>query len=388
MTERKHALLSASGASRWTACTPSARWEDELPDSTSDYAAEGTLAHEYVELHLKRQLRGAFTQDEFIQKLDDLEKREHWSSEIISPGQEFIEYVKGVQIGFPEAPYTAVELRVDFSHIAPEGFGTADVVLAGSGILHVIDFKFGKGVPVAAENNLQMALYALGALRIFDSLYAIHTVRMTIHQPRLDNVDMWEVPVTELTELGEWVKQRADLAYRGEGEFVPGDHCKFCRAKNICKARAQENVRLAFAADPPTPARELTLDEIGKYLQQGKQVAAWLRDLEEYALTQALAGKDVPGWKAVTGRGSRSWTDEDQAFTRLMDSGIDEAMLYERKAISLAASEKLVGKKAFTELVGDLVVKSPGKPTLVQESDKRPAVTAQSTAAEAFGEKQ
>lgn len=388
MTDRKHALLSASGAVRWTACPPSARWEDELPDSSSEFAKEGTLAHEYLELMLRHKVAGTLEMGDAAKAHSAIEDREREtiSGEMAAAVREVCEYVQGMQIGFPEAPFVGIETRVDFSHIAPEGFGTADVILIGSGILHVIDFKYGKGVPVDATNNLQMALYALGALKKYELLYRIETVRMTIHQPRLDSVSTWELPVEDLLQLGEWFKPRAQLAFEGKGKFTPGDHCRFCRARQMCKARADENVKLAFGDTPA--AREITLAEIGDYLEKGRQVAAWLADLEAYALSESLAGKQVPGWKAVEGQGSRQWTDEVQAFQRLMESGVDEAMLYERKAITLAASEKLIGKKAFGEVVGDLVQRHPGKPTLVPASDKRPAVTNQTSAAEAFGEKQ
>ena len=253
--------------------------------------------------------------------------------------------------------------------------------------LHVIDFKYGKGVPVSAESNPQMMLYALGAYESYRMLYPIKKIKLSIVQPRLpDDISEWGCSIEELLRFGESVKERAALALDGSGEFNPGGkQCRFCRAKAQCRARAEENVRLAFMTDTKPPL--LNNEEIGQYLLQGEDVARWLKDVQEYALAECLAGKEIPGWKAVEGKGSRNWTDMDAAFEKLEKSGvIAEEMLWERKPLTLAQVEKEVGKKDFADAVGEFIVKKPGKPALVKESDKREAITNKVTAEEAFKE--
>ena len=298
---------------------------------------------------------------------------------------DYLDFIKTVALKFRDTPYVAVEKRVDFSSWVPEGFGTADCILIGDDIMHVIDFKYGKGVPVSPVDNPQMQLYALGAFSMYGMLYDIKSIQMSIVQPRIDNIETWEASLDTVLGFGDWAKGVADQAIKGEGDFNPGEsQCRFCRARAQCRARAEENVRMAFLTDKKPEL--LSNGEIGEYLLKGEDVARWLADLKEYALKESLAGREVAGWKAVEGRGSRTWTDGDAAFRKLIASGIDEAMLYERKPLTLAQTEKMVGKKEFTDLVGEYVEKKPGKPALVQISDKRPAITNAVTAAEAFGQ--
>ena len=383
--ERAHALLGPSGAHRWLECTPSAVLEEQFPDTESEAAKEGTLAHEICEIKVKHffHIDGIDTERKKNLRINKLKTNDLYKKEMDGHTDEYLEYIRKIALGCSSAPTVVVEMGLDLSSYAPESFGTADCVLLHGNTLHVVDFKYGKGVPVEAEKNPQLMLYALGAYEKFNIFYNIQFVELHIVQPRLNNFDVYKLTINELKEFGEKVKQIAPLAFKGEGEFKPGEKtCTFCRAKRQCRARADENIKLLQFV-PKKPSL-ITNEELGEYLRQGADVASWLKDLQDHALSECLAGKEVPGWKAVHGRGVREWTDQEQAFSKLIGSGIEEALLYERKALTLAQVEKTVGKKEFTELVGDLVVKSEGKPTLVDESDKREAITA-TTTAEAFG---
>ncbi len=388
--ERAHALLSASGAYQWMACTPSARLQEQFPDNPSGTAAaEGTLAHELAELKVRNYFYTPdFGKRKLTNAINRLKKEELWDDEMMGYTDEYLDYVKSVAMKYPSSPYVAIEKQVDLSTYVPEGFGTADCILIGGNTLHVIDFKYGKSPDgrVGAEWNPQMLLYALGAHEAYRMLYQIETVRLSIVQPRLpDGISEWECTLDEMLQFGDYVRERAALAIKGEGEFAPAlKTCKYCRARGRCEARAKKNVELAFLVgrDP----RLLSNEELGRYLLKGRDVAKWLSDAQDAALAECLAGKEVPGWKAVEGRGSRDWTDMDKAFGALTSNGISDTILWERKPLSLAQVEKVVGKKDFQELVGDMVVKKPGKPALVEESDNRPAITNKVSAAEAFGE--
>ena len=369
-SQRDHAVLSASGSHRWLACTPSARLEEQFPDTTSEAALEGTLAHEICELKVQQLLNGVD-----IEALIDT-KREHelYQEEMDRYTSDYAEFIRNEMIGYPSNPYVALEKRVDLTAYIPEGFGSCDCILIGNNTIEVIDFKYGKGVPVSAENNPQMMLYALGAYEAYKVLFAFDKVKMTIFQPRIDNTNSWECSLDELLAFGESVKIKATMAFNGAGEFEPGEHCRFCRARATCRARADHSVQLAFEDGFGQKGPLLDNSEIGKYIEMGEDVAKWVEDLKEYALSQCLAGQEVAGYKAVAGRSSRGWTDQDEAFNALMEYGVDEAMLYERKPLTVAKIEKMMGKKSFAEAIGGLVVKTEGKPTLVPESDKREAI--------------
>ena len=335
--ERAHALLSASGAYQWMACTPSARLQEQFPDNPSGTAAaEGTLAHELAELKVRNYFYSVdFGKRKLMAAVNKLKKEELWDDEMTGYTDDYLDYIKAVAMKYPSSPYVAIEKRVDLSTYVPEGFGTADCILIGGDVLHVIDFKYGKSPDgrVTAEWNPQMLLYALGAYEMYRILYTFKTVRLSIVQPRLpDGISEWECTLDDMLQFGEFVKERAALAIKGEGEFAPAPKtCRYCRARGRCKARAEKNVELAF-----------------------------------------LVGTD--------------WTDMDKAFSTLTSNGISDTILWERKPLSLAQVEKVVGKKDFQELVGGLVVKNPGKPALVEETDKRPAITNKVSAAEAFKE--
>lgn len=376
MTERKHAILSASGAYRWLACPPSARLEEQFAETTSTYAEEGTLAHGMAEQKLRFLLKQISAQD-YDQALQIFEKNEFYSASML----DYIEtYTSIVMEKVNEAKARSadavvlLEQKLDFSDWVPEGFGTGDVVIISDGVLEIIDLKYGKGVPVAAEDNAQMKLYALGALATFDSLYDIKTVRMTIVQPRLDSISSDEIPAETLywwadTEL----IKRAQLAWEGEGEFQAGEHCRFCRARYTCRARAEANLELAKMEFKKPEI--LTDEEIGEVLKQADELKAWVSDVFDYALVQARDhGKKFPGWKLVEGRSVRQYADGGAVAKKLTEAGYKEEQIYEKRLWGITAMEKLLGKTLFNELLGGLVIKPPGKPTLVPEADKRPEI--------------
>ena len=380
----QHALLSASGAHRWLHCTGSPLLEKDFPDSTSVYAQEGTLAHYLCELKLMA-YTGEITKRKLTSMKNKLMKSELWQPEMDSTSEAYLDYIKDITMSYTVKPVILIEKKVDFSRYVPEGFGTADCLILAGDTLHVVDYKHGKGVVVDADHNPQMMLYALGAMSELSLLYRFKFVHMTIVQPRVNNISEFTMAADELIEWGEKVvKPKAEAAISGNGEFEAGDWCRFCRAKRQCKTRYEANDSLYPELSAQHDPRLITLEELGEYLKRGKDTAAWLEDMKEYALSESLAGADVPGWKAVEGRGSRVFTDTDEAVDTLIKNGIDESVLYERRVLTLAQMEKAVGKKAFGELVGDLVIKNPGKPTLVEESDKRPRITNQPTAADVF----
>lgn len=389
--ERDHALLSASGAHRWLLCTPSAKLEEQFPDTTSEAAREGTLAHELAELKVRNYFNPAdISKRKLNAQIKKMKENELWQDEMLGYTDTYIDYIRDVSIELPSRPYVAVEKRLDLGAYVPEGFGTADCIMLRGEDLFVLDFKYGKGVTVSAEENPQMMLYALGAYKAYCFLYPISRIHMSIIQPRLDNISEWECSLEELLKFGQYVSERAALAVKGEGDFYPGEkQCRFCRAKQRCRARADHNVRMAFSPDKGKMPPLISNEEAGRYLLEGEDLEKWLKDLKEWALAECLAGKQVPGWKAVEGRGSRDWTDMEAAFEKLTKSGVtEEAMLWEKKPLTLAQIEKLVGKKDFQDAVGEFVIKKPGKPALVKESDKREAITNRVTAAEAFKEEE
>lgn len=383
---RQHAVLSASGSHRWLECPPSALLELDFPDSSSAAAKEGTLAHELCEMKVKNYFYSSeFNKRKLAAGIKELKKNELWQDEMLGHTETYLDYIKAEAIAFESSPYVAIERKLDLSNYIPNGFGTADCILIGNNKIQIVDFKYGKGVPVSAEHNPQMMLYALGAYELYKILYAVNTVKLSIVQPRLDSISEFECSLEELLKFGKYAKERANLAIKGEGEFKPSEKtCRFCRAKARCKARAEENVKLAFAMSK-TPDL-LTNEEIGVYLKQGMDIAKWVSDLQDFALSECLAGRDIKGFKAVEGRSTRTWSDLDTAFDKLISSGISEEVLYEKKPLTLTQVEKTIGKTTFTELVGDLVVKPPGKPTLVEDSDKRPAITNKVTADDVFKE--
>lgn len=370
----KHALLSASSASRWLVCTAAPRFEEGLPESTSEYAEEGRLAHAIGELKVTKKCTPMSART-YNTRLNKLKKDPIYTPEMDKTTDLYLEHITEQVMAYDTAPTVAVEVQVDFSDYVPEGFGTCDCCIIGGDLLSIVDYKHGKGVPVSAVGNPQMRLYALGALHRYAPVFGdtIKRVRMTIDQPRLDSYTTDEITVEELRAWGESIKPIAQKAFSGLGEFVPGDHCRFCRGKAQCRARA--NINTALEEIHPL----LSDEEIGALLYRGKFLVQWYTDLENYATEALKQGKAIPGWKLVEGRSNRTFTDQEEAIKAVIAAGYDEAMVYERKPKTLTQLEELMGKADFKEKIGSFVYKPPGKPTLAPASDKREAYSPAAT---------
>lgn len=373
--ERAHAKLSASGASRWASCPGSVQMEEGIPDTESVYAKEGTLAHELSELKLKHYLDSkGFGKRKLNAAVKKIKEDELYQAEMDGFTDNYVDFIKEKALSFPSKPYIEIEKRVDFSSWVPGGFGTCDCILIHGTTLSIIDLKYGKGVPVSAEKNEQLILYALGAYNAFNLIYDIKKIEMNIVQPRLNNYSSWEVDLTELLLWGDYFNVQSSKALSGNGELVPSAKaCKFCKARDICSARAENN--LALESEIHLNPNEIPRDKLFEYISRGEDIAKWVNDLKAYALNLCLTGEDVKGLKAVAGRTSRSWSNQDVALKKLIDGGIDEAIIFDKVPLTLAKLEKALGKEQFNNLVGDMVVTSTGKPTLVFENDKRPAIT-------------
>lgn len=384
-----HALLSASAAHRWLNCPPSAKICAELPDTESEYAKEGSLAHEMCEIKLNAFItptpKGTLTR-----KLNKPKKHELYKPEMDGYTDDYVDYIKKIALGFPTKAHISSERKIDYSDYAPGGFGTADCIILHGNDLYIIDFKYGKGVPVSAEDNPQMMLYALGAVREFSIVYPISNVHLSIVQPRIGNISEWEISTADLLSWGESIKLVARLAYAGEGDFKSGDHCRFCKIKQTCRERAKDNLKLAQYefAKPVDIAKggEPTLsdNEVGEVLKLAGNLKKWVEDIEAYALTAILNGKEITGWKAVEGRTTRSFTDIDKVFEVLENNGFPREAFYERKQLPFTKIESIVGKKDFEALLEHLITRTKGKPTLVPESDKRPPYVQGTSADEDF----
>ncbi len=365
MPPNTHALLSASSSDRWLHCPPSARLCEAYEDKGSDYATEGTDAHALCEFKLRKALG--------MQAEDPTESLEWYDQEMEDCASGYAAYVTEL---LAEArlrcadPVVMIEQRVDFSRWVEQGFGTADCVIIADGAMHVIDFKYGLGVLVSAEDNPQMKCYALGALELFDALYDIDTVAMTIYQPRRQNIGTFTLPKHELyLWADEVLKPTADLAFAGDGNFLCGEWCGFCKARNECRARAEANLELARYDFKRPPL--LTDEDIEDILSKVDGLVAWASDIKEYALEQAVSGKEWRGWKLVEGRANRRYTNEVAVEQAVANAGYDP---YERKLLGITAMQKRLGKARFDELLSAYIEKPQGKPTLVPESDTRPAM--------------
>jgi len=388
-----HAILSPSAAHRWLNCTPAPRIEAEFPESTSEYAEEGRLAHSVCELAAKKKFT-VMSGRTYNAQLKKLKADPKWDDEMLTTAANYVEHLTEHAMRFEHAPYVALEVRVDITDYAPEAFGTCDCVMIGGDELIITDYKHGKGVPVSAQDNPQMMLYALGALKLYRPIYGdmIRRVSTYIDQPRLGSYGGASMTVEELLAWGESIKPKAAAAFMGAGDFAPGDWCRFCRAKAKCRARAGHNTALEDFKDcvPAGAANAalataaimdtsgdlpplLTDEEIGPLLVRAEGLVAWYNDLKEYALAACIAGKTIPGWKAVEGRSTRVWTDQDAALAALEAGGVEDAIIYDRVPKTLAQLEKVIGKQRFEELAGSWIMKPPGKPALAAESDKRPA---------------
>ena len=365
---KQHALLSASSAARWLACPPSAKLQEAYPESKASYAEEGTDAHSLCEEKLLNLLGARHTDiPEFTKTL------KYFDDEMDRCTDEYADYVMDA---YNEAKrYTPdalafVEQRVDFSNWVPGGFGTADAIIVGEGKVHITDFKYGTGVQVSAVENPQMRCYALGVLELLDGLYTLDTIAMTIFQPRLENVSEWSITRDELLQWAEnSLKPTAELAAKGEGEFCTGDHCRFCKAKHECRKRAEEMKELLKYEFRTPPLLEDS--EVEEVLSVADKLTGWAKDIQEYALKAALAGKSWKTFKLVEGLSNRRFTDKPAVADIVQKLGKNPYK--EPEILGLGDMEKLVGKENFKALL-PYITKPKGKPNLVPVTDKKPAV--------------
>lgn len=364
---KKHALLGASSSARWLVCTPSARLEAMFPDEQSPYAAEGTVAHDLAESILRHKFEG-----KKAPKLDD------YSTEMVEAVNRYVdiceEKVNEARARSSDAE-AMIEARLDFSRWVPEGFGTGDMVIVADGILEVIDLKYGKGVPVSAVENTQMRLYALGAYDVNEFLYDIKTVRMTIVQPRLDSISTDEMALEELLDWGEEIKPIAQRAFNGEGNCTPCDYCNFCKARHTCRALA-DTCLTAFYKDGGKLNQLLTDSEVSDILAMKDLITKWIKGVYDFAYEKALSGeKQWPGYKLVEGTSRRTITDPKAAAQTLLDNGYKEKDIFKpRELEGITNLQKVLGKQGVAKYLEAYIDKPEGKPTLVPESDKRPAI--------------
>lgn len=379
-SERGHALLAASSASRWINCTPSAKLEEaEGPRESSVYAEEGTLAHELGELYIRHDELKTIDDQVFSDRFDEIMNNPLFSEEMLDVVPIYVDYCveqfHAAQVSDPNA-ILEIEQKLDLTEFVPESFGTADCVILGGNLIEVIDYKHGKGVPVYAEWNKQLMLYGLGALRKYDVLFDIEEIRVTIVQPRINNISSWQISVEELIK---WAKEElapaAKLAFAGEGELVAGDWCKFCAVKNRCRKLYQKSTELAKYDFKESAL--LSDEEISEVLEKIPTLVEWANSVQEYARDKAINhGKVWPGFKLVEGVSRRKWLDEDAVaeaiFSKIPEASEDD--IYEMKLKTITQIEKVFGKKTVEEKLSDVIVKPQGKPTLVPISDKRPAL--------------
>lgn len=412
-----HALLSASSSKQWLHCPPSVRLQEGFPNESSVYAAEGTFAHEVCEYKVRKYLH---------ERVKRPQSEEFYTEEIDQITDVYAEFVIGVIEQMKRngcEPLVLVEERVDYSHIAPSGFGTADMLIIGKdengkGLLHIIDFKAGQGVFVDVDHNSQLSLYALGGLHAYGYIYPIETIRMTIVQPRLENLSTFECTRQELEAWGESIKPIAKLAYEGKGEQKPGDWCRFCRAKPVCRACAEEALSLcredfldldgafsedaraspgetgilsdltaAYNADTSIPVFKqpglIPMQELSAMLPTLNRISSWIEAVFAFVSSEAINhGVPVPGYKVVEGRSKRVFTDTKAVVDTAVANGYTD--LYKQQLITLTEFEKLMGKKRFNELLGEYVAKPPGKLALVPQDDPRPPVDLSNTPDQEF----
>lgn len=374
MPPSEHAVLSASSANRWLHCPPSVRLSEGYMDKASVFAMEGTSAHELCEYKLRSALG--------MEAENPTENLDFYNTEMEECAEGYATYILELVEKAKETcsdPVIMVEQRVDFSRYVPEGFGTADCIIIADDILNIVDYKHGKGVEVSAEDNPQMKLYALGALELFDCLYDISKVQMTIFQPRLSNISVF---VMDKADLLNWANDeltaKAELAFEGKGELCCGEWCKFCKAKSNCKERARVNMEMAQYEFRKSSL--LTDKEVVEILSRIDELTSWASDVKNFALEQAVRGKQWPGWKVVEGRSNRKYTDEGAVAQVVKNAGYNP---YDEKIMGITNMTKMLGKEKFNELLGDFVERPQGKPTLVPEDDNRPEMN---TAKEDFKE--
>lgn len=362
-----HAVLSASSSNRWIHCTPSVRLEEHMTEKASIYSAEGTLAHSKAEEKLRNYVEGHPRRKV---KCEDGEM-----DECTTAYRDYVIEVLNTEKKTCGDAKLDIEVQLDLTPWIPEGFGTSDALIVSDNTLHVIDLKYGKGVPVYAPHNSQLLIYAAGALHEYEAYYAFDKVKMHIFQPRLDHISTYEISTVDLCDYMENViKPAAKKAWEGQGEQEAGKWCQFCKVKANCKERAKMNVAIA-EQNKMYDAMLLTDDEVASLLPRLGEMKKWCADIEEFALNQALSGVHYNGYKVVEGRSSRKIVDADSVQKLLIDEGFKEdEFLKPKELLSITNLEKLVGKKKFTELASPYIDKPEGKPTLVEESDKRPSI--------------
>ena len=383
-----HAKCSPSASSRWLQCTAAPTMEAQYPEEITSYAIEGTIAHEMAEAYAKKATSPKFPT--FERKRANIASSDRYDPEMELHAKAYAEFVKTkleeVKQYAPDA-FVELEVRLNLKPWVPQAFGTADCVIISDYVLTVIDYKYGKGVKVSAEENSQMKLYALGAYRKYEPLYEIKEVEMVIFQPRLSSCESWKCSVKDLLEWGETVvKPKAAEAFKGPGTFCPSEQaCRFCKAKGDCRARAEAIVS-AFDENPPELLPTLTKDEIGALLDKAKDMKAWLADLEAKAFSLLAQGEEVKGWKIVEGRSNRKYIDEKKVATALLAEGFTEEEIFTKKLITITAVEKLLGKKETAAALEGLIEKPKGSPTLAPLTDKRPAMALEDAILNAFDE--
>ena len=353
---RAHTLLSASSAARWLSCPPSAVAAEAYPQQDTEFTREGTLAHEVAEA---------------VASCKTWRPTEDVTEEMIDCASGYRDYIQE-QIKGPPA-VVLLEQRVDFSPWVPDGFGTADCIIIQGDTMNVIDYKYGKGVTVSAEDNPQMKLYGLGALNDYGFAYDIETVRLHIFQPRLNNISVDEITTADLLHWGEKaVQPTAEKAAKGEGDYTPGEHCRFCPHAGRCRSLTQVCTEIVNTHGMNASIEVLAPWEVSEVLRLESLVSLWLKRVKDQALTTLLNGGEVPGYKVVAGRGSRAWKDEIQTAEALKAAGYDVEQITETKLLSVAVMEKTIGKKKMAELLEGHVESKTGAPTVAPESDKRP----------------
>lgn len=381
-------MLSASSSERWLHCPPSAMLASQYPRTTSPYAEAGTLAHSIAELKARKHFIEPMGARSFSARLRKLKAREHYDPGMDAATDLYLDTLKELAMGYDSPPFVTLEQRVDFADAVPGGYGTADCIMIGGDTLTVVDYKNGAGVAVEAENNPQLMLYAWGAYKTYRPIYGddLRNVALVIVQPNAGGVKRAALSVDALVEwLAGTVQPSAELAAEGKGDFAPGAWCRFCPAKGECRARAEAMLAmLAMEPEAEKPPALLTQEELGSVLARAQHLEAWAKDIKDLAFSRAMSGQAVPGFKLVLGRKSREWAGgADAAFAELQARSVPEALLYERKPVSVPGLEKAMGKAEFAAVSDGLVAVKPGKPTLVPADDKRPEYTPAAAAFEA-----
>lgn len=387
-TPIKHALLSPSTSHRWLNCTPSAMLESSEPGTTSIYAAEGTEAHALAELKLSFILE-KISQDEYDTRFENFRlSSQFYSAEMNEYVNDYINEVMTIiredNKGIDCKVY--LEEYVRFEDIVPNGGGTSDVVIIGNNFVHIIDLKYGKGVPVSAIGNPQLRLYALGAIKAHLREVTVQEVRMTIVQPRLRDITTDFMSVKDLNDWAvNFVKPRAQLAIEGRGELCSGDWCRFCKCRAKCKKLADDQLAVAqrefedvVVENNILEPKNMSPEMLSRILFIAPKFIEWFNDVQKYAVQSVINdGLKIPGYKLVEGRSVRTIFDTDSVIEKLRTSGFVEAdYMKPRELLGITALEKNIGKKLFNDLCGQYIVKPQGKPVLASENDKRPAIDA------------